>query len=170
MGIVLPAEPGLSRPETMREWRKKSIAKLAIDLATPPDSRWQRSRAPSPLLTPIGASLVLEAAVFAVWDLAREQPPPGRDLVYRLRAEHGAVAVAHTQRASLAARRGGPYLLIADELGQIVWRLQDPIWDEDLVEIWRELVEVAEGRSAVDESQIPPMPPLPWHQKRDPAA
>ena len=111
----------------------------------------------------------LQEAVFAVWELARQLPPVGRDLVYAIGGDGGQVVVAHTEAASAVARSGGPFLLLADGLGRLAWRVEsDQVWKDDLAMIFYELFEVAHGRPAVDESRIPPMPRLPWHSGPDP--
>ncbi|MEV6927395.1 hypothetical protein AB0M46_23220 [Dactylosporangium sp. NPDC051485] len=149
-----------------KRWRLEQTGLLAWELVVLQGRRWDRSRGASmSLLARIGATLAFEEAVFAVWDLVREDPPPDRERVYRLRGDFGPVAIAHTDDATLIARAGGPFLLMSDRVGERVWRIDgDEVWDEDLAEILREMVEVAEGRPAVDESQIPPMPVLPWHR------
>jgi len=166
-GVAVPDEVLRARRlAARRAWRGQASAEFAFELAVLPGRRWERSKgASSSLLAPVASSPVIEAAVLAVWDLTREDPPPQRDRVYRIRGDFGPVVVAHADEATLLARSDGPYLVIADRLGRIVWRVDgDPVWAEDLAEIFRELVEVAEGRPAVDESQIPPMPRLPWHR------
>lgn len=165
-GAAVPDEVLRERLAARRRWRLEQTRLLSWDLVVLQGSRWDRSRGASmTLLARIGATLPIEEAVFAIWDLVREDPPPGRDRVYRLRGDFGPVAIAHAAEATLIARAGGPFLLMADKVGERVWRIDgDAVWDEDLAEILREMVEVAEGRPAVDESQIPPMPVLPRHR------
>lgn len=149
-----------------RVWRLARSAEFALELAILPGRRWSQSLGASmSLQTPVAASAVVEEAVFAVWDLAREQPPPARERVYSVSGDAGRIVVAHAEQASLLARSGGPFLIIADLLGKTLWRIDgDEVWADDLAEIFRELFEVSQGRPAVDESQIAPMPRLPWHR------
>lgn len=166
-GAAVPEAVLRERLAARRRWRLEQTGLLSWEMVALQGRRWDRSRGASmALLARIGATLAIEEAIFAIWDLVREQPPPDRERVYRLRGDFGPVAVAHAQDATLIARAGGPFLLMVDRVGDRVWRIDgDAVWDEDLAEILREMVEVAEGRPAVDESQIPPMPVLPWHRK-----
>jgi hypothetical protein len=149
-----------------RAWRMARSAEFALELAMLPGRRWLGSSASQlSLQSPVSAAQAIEDAVFAVWDLAREEPPPGREHVYSVGGDAGRIVVAHTDNASVVARSGGPFLIICDVLGKMAWRIDtDEIWADDLAEIVRELFEVSQGRPAVDESQIPPMPRLPWHR------
>jgi hypothetical protein len=147
-------------------WRMRACGEFVLELAILPGDRWVRSKgAALALLTPVSDVAAVEEGVLAVWDLAREDPPPRMDRVYAVGGDGGRIVVAHTMEVSLVARSGGPYLLLADRTGKAVWRIDgDEVWAADLDEVVRELFEVAQGRPAIDESQIPPMPPLPWHQ------
>lgn len=152
-----------------RAWRIARSAEFALELAMLPGRRWESSKGAT-LALMIGVSVVppIEEAVLAVWDLAREDPPPGRDRVYAAFGDEAPVLVGHAESATVVARSGGPFLVMTDELGKTVWRVEaDEVWAQDLAEIVRELFEVSQGRPAVDESQIPPMPRLPWHRDRD---
>jgi len=149
-----------------RAWRVARGAEFALELAILPGRRWESSKgAMLALMTRISAVPPIEEAVFAVWDLAREDPPPGRDRVYAAQGDESPIVVGHAESATIVARSGGPVLVMADALGKTVWRVEaDAVWADDLAEIFRELFEVAHGRPAVDESAIPPMPRLPWHR------
>lgn len=153
------------RSAERRAWRVHKCAEMALELAMLRGRRWESSAgAARSLMTFIHGLPQMEEAVFAIWDVAREDPPPGRDRVYSTSGDAGRVVVAHAEHASVVARSGGPFLIITDALGKIAWRVEaDEVWKEDLAEIFRELFEVSQGRPAVDESQIPPMPRLPWH-------
>jgi hypothetical protein len=153
-----------------RERRIRACATLALELTTLPGRRWESSPGASrSLMAFIDSVPQLQEAVFAVWELARQLPPAGRDLVYSVGGDGGQVVVAHTEVASVVARSGGPFLLLADGLGRLAWRVEsDQVWKDDLAMIFYELFEVAHGRPAVDESGIPPMPRLPWHSGPDP--
>jgi len=165
-GAAVPDEVLRERLAARRRWRLEQTGLLSWELVVLQGRRWDRSRGASMALRArISATLPIEEAVFAVWDLVRDDPPPDRERVYRLRGDFGPVAIAHAEDATLIARPGGPFLLMVDRVGERVWRIDgDVVWDEDLAEILREMIEVAEGRPAVDESQIPPMPVLPWHR------
>lgn len=154
------------RLATRRAWRVARSAEFALELAILPGRRWESSKgAMLALMTRISAVPQIEEAVFAVWDLARENPPPGRDRIYAAHGDEAPIVVGHAESATMVARSGGPFLIMADALGKTVWRVEaDQVWAQDLAEIFRELFEVAHGRPAVDESQVPPMPRLPWHR------
>ncbi|MEV6965707.1 hypothetical protein AB0M47_11365 [Hamadaea sp. NPDC051192] len=149
-----------------RAWRIARSAEFALELAILPGRRWESSKgATLALMTRVSAVPAIEEAVFAVWDLAREEPPPGRDRVYAAHGDEAPIVVGHAESATLVARSGGPVLVMTDALGKTVWRVEgDEVWVQDLAEIFRELWEVTHGRPAVDESQIPRMPRLPWHR------
>jgi hypothetical protein len=157
------------RSAERRAWQVARAAEFALELAILPGRRWESSKgATLALMTRVSAVPPIEEAVFAVWDLAREEPPPGRDRVYAARGDEAPIVVGHAEAATVVARSGGPVLVMADALGRTVWRVEaDEVWAQDLAEIFRELWEVAHGRPAVDESAIPPMPRLPWHQDSD---
>lgn len=149
-----------------RAWRLARSGEFALELAMLPGRRWLGSSASQlSLQSPVSAAQAIEDAVFAVWDLARQVPPAGREQVYSVGGDAGRIVVAHTDNASVVARSGGPFLIIVDSLGKMAWRIDtDEIWADDLALIVRELFEVSQGRPAVDESAIPPMPRLPWHR------
>jgi hypothetical protein len=153
-----------------RAWRWQTSAEIALELAILPGRRWEASRgAARSLMAFIDPTPAISEAVFAIWDLARDDPPPGRDRVYSVSGDAGQIVVAHAEDASVVARSGGPFLVMTDALGKMAWRVEaDEVWKNDLAEIFRELWEVAHGRPAVDESQIPPMPRLPWHADPEP--
>ncbi|MEV4693134.1 hypothetical protein ACGFIP_04580 [Micromonospora zamorensis] len=169
-GAAVPVEGGEAarRLAERRAWRIARSAEFALELAILPGRRWESSKgATLALMARVSAVPAIEEAVFAVWDLAREDPPPGRDRVYAARGDEAPIVVGHAESATLVARSGGPVLVVADALGRTVWRVEaDQMWAEDLAEIFRELWEVAHGRPAVDESAVPAMPPLPWQQDR----
>jgi len=167
--VTAPADDEARRLEQRRAWRVARSAEFALELAILPGRRWESSKgATLALMTRISAVPAIEEAVFAVWDLAREDPLPGRDRVYAAQGDEAAIVVGHAESATMVARSGGPVLVMTDALGRSVWRVEaDQVWAPDLAEIFRELWEVAHGRPAVDESQIPPMPRLPWHSDRD---
>ncbi|MEV0271140.1 hypothetical protein AB0H43_20360 [Hamadaea sp. NPDC050747] len=169
-GVAASAEQASVLAEQRRAWRIASSAEFALELAILPGRRWESCKGASlALMARIGAVPAIEEAVFAVWDLAREDPPPERDRVYAAQGDEAAIVVGHAASATMVARSGGPVLVMADALGRTVWRVEaDEVWADDLAEIFRELWEVAHGRPAVDESAIPPMPRLPWHRDARP--
>jgi hypothetical protein len=157
----------LRRQAERYAWRVHKSAEMALELAILPGRRWESSAGASrSLMAWIDSTPPIQEAVFAIWDLAREDPPPERDRVYAVSGDAGRIVVAHAELATVVARSGGPFLIMVDSLGKLAWRLEaDEVWKDDLAEIFRELFEVANGRPAVDESQIPPMPRLPWHRE-----
>lgn len=148
-----------------RARRVQACAELVLELAILPGQRWESSAGASrALMAWVDSVPAVQEAVFAIWELARLDPPAGRDLVYAASGDGGQIVVAHAERASVVARSGGPFLVLADVLGKLAWRVEaDEVWKDDLAMIFYELFEVAHGRPAVDDSGIPSMPHLPWH-------
>lgn len=108
---------------------------------------------------------LISDAVIGAWELARaHNPPPSSDELIGRAGVAGVVVIAHGKTWSVVARSGGPFLVIHDWLDG-VWRVDgDTEWPYEMAMIVSELWEVSQGRPPFDESQIPPMPKLPWHK------
>jgi hypothetical protein len=139
---------------------------LATELRDLPAPMWQRQArgATTSHVAFVGDEVELADVVAEAWDVARSQPSPGR--VRAERGVSGMVVAAHGDTWSLVARSAGPVLILSDRIAGVLRVDRDPDCRVELSELVSELVNVAQGRPPFDESQIPPMPPLPWHAQR----
>jgi hypothetical protein len=159
-------QTGASRdsPQARAVHRRKLAGVYAAEMCDLPAGVWPR-RALGSIVSqvlrvdddPDLAEVIAEA-----WDLARGQPSP--DEVASRSGVAGRVVTAHGASWSLIARSGGPVLVMSDVFGDVVRVDGDPDWVAELAELVAELVNVSQGLPAFDESQVPPMPRLPWHR------
>lgn len=146
------AQPDQVEDERQRARRVQQAATFALELAILPGRRWQSQATGARLAMHIGIDTeeVITDAVISAWELAREQPPPTRQQVYSTAGDAGRVVVGHGPSWSIVARSGGPFLVLSDAF-EAVWRVdRDELWQAELGAIVSELIEVSQGRPAVD--------------------
>jgi hypothetical protein len=145
--------------------RRKLAERFAAELRDLPTARWARQASGAELsqLAAISDDPALADIVAEAWELARSQPPA--EQVWSRSGDAGVVVVAHGPAWSLVARSGGPVLVLSEAFEDIVRLEPDPDWlpEVELSVLVGELIAAARGEPPLDESQSPPMPPLPWH-------
>lgn len=133
-----------------RDWRGEQAALVGLELVVSTARVFTASHGVGmALLVPVDAAPSIGEAIGGVREMARQDPPPSRDWLYDMRGDLGPVVVAHTETASLILRAGGPYLAITDAMGKLIWRFDgDPVWDDDVAELLRDLLAAIGRRPA----------------------
>ncbi|MBT8226472.1 MAG: hypothetical protein HKP61_23810 [Dactylosporangium sp.] len=139
---------------------------LATELCDLAPAVWKRraSGATCSHVAFVGDDPELADVVAEAWDAARLEPPEYQVLTRAGVA--GMVVVVHGPTWSLVARSGGPVLVMSDRIAGVLRIDADPDCEVELTELVAELVNVGQGLPAFDESGLPPMPRLPWHDRR----
>lgn len=162
-------QAGLARAQRSSagpQQRRRLAARFAGELCDLPPGRWRQaaSGAQRSRVSYISGDPALGDIVAEAWDLARAQP--SQDQVWSRTGDAGLVVVAHGQAWSLVARSGGPVLVLSEAFEGVVRLEPDEYWlpEVELSVLVGELVSASRGELPFDESQVPPMPRLPWHQ------
>ncbi|MDR6316052.1 hypothetical protein [Actinoplanes couchii] len=139
---------------------------LAAELRDMPASVWsQRSRgATGSYVMFIEDEVELADLVVVLWDIARSGPSPAGVSVQRGAA--GTVLLVHGADFSLAARSGGPVLVVSDRIRGVLRLDRDPGCQAELSALVSELIAVGQGGQPFSGSTLPPVPPMPWHRDR----
>ena len=155
--------PQSHAPATRRRALAAALATELCDL-TPEVWRRRATGATRSHLAYLDDDVELADLVADAWDLVRAAPP--HDQVHCRSGVAGMVVVTDGSTWTLVARSGGPILIVSDRIRGILRIDGDPYTQDELTELIAELINVGQGLPAFDEPQLPPMPPLPRHDRQ----